>query len=349
MRDRASTAVAMWATSKPTPRSTPTMSDASSGSSSTSSSRRVQASAVAGDAVAGDAAGVAAAGPVACVVIVGTLAVHLSATAARGRHRRSASGIISAIGSRPWWQRGWAARSGVKMEPEARTAPDRRRVITAATAGVLAMALPSSAAATSGGAPQQDTAPSTPTDVTAVPLGYVSDGSTGAIRVSWSEASGATDYEVGWATGSPGSGPSTYVSAGSSTSFDLTGLTGTDTTHRIVVRAIAGTTASLDSLEVTSSSVIATGGAVTTFVGDGTTGVNGVRYVVHTFSTVGTTSLSLNRTPSSSPRSLPVVVAVPGGPAARRARAPRGPAVSAARRRSPVLPPSTQQAAEVPL
>ncbi len=130
-------------------------------------------------------------------------------------------------------------------------------------------------------------------DVTATPLGYVSAGATGAVRVTWDAVAGATSYQVGWATVSSGSGPYTFEDVVSGTSHDLVGLAGSDTTHHVVVRASDGAS-SLDSAEVTASSVVATGGSITSFVGDGTNGTTGTTYVVHTFATVRSDALTLN-------------------------------------------------------
>ncbi|MGA1077262.1 MAG: hypothetical protein ACO307_19385, partial [Ilumatobacteraceae bacterium] len=127
------------------------------------------------------------------------------------------------------------------------------------------------------------------------PIGYVSDANTGAIRVSWNPVTDATGYSVGWATTSSGNGPYTPIDVGNVTSYDLTGRVGTDTTHYIVVSATDGDTVSLNSTEVTSSPVIATGGTVTTFTGNGTIGDAGINYVVHEFTSVGTTTFVLNR------------------------------------------------------
>ena len=174
----------------------------------------------------------------------------------------------------------------------------RRQVVGAGSVGILSMSLPRASAAASAG-PVQTEGLAAPTDVTAVPIGYPSLTTTGAIRVSWSPVGGATGYEVGWTTASSGSGPSTFVPVGDSTEHDLTDLVGADEAHRIAVRAVDESTTSLSSIEVTSSPVIATGGTVSTFSGDGATdgtltNTAGATYVVHTFTAGG--AFSLNRT-----------------------------------------------------
>jgi hypothetical protein len=172
--------------------------------------------------------------------------------------------------------------------------PDRRDVLTVGAVGITSLVLPSAAAAASGEIPpigEQGSVLSAPTGVTAVPIGYVSDDATGAIRVTWDAVDGATSYRVGWATVSSGNGPYTYEAAGTATSFDLVGRVGTDTIHHVVVEA-SDDSATFTSAELTSSSVVATGGDITTFVGDGTIGAAGTTYVVHTFATVGTFKLN---------------------------------------------------------
>jgi hypothetical protein len=173
----------------------------------------------------------------------------------------------------------------------ARPGPDRRRVLTVSATGIAAMALPTAAAAATGAEPQ-GAGLTAPTGVTAEPIGYIGS-STGAIRVTWTSVAGATGYDVGWATTS--NGTYTFEAAGATTSHDLTGLAGTDTTHYLVVRATDGSIPSLNSDEATSSPVIATGGTITTFDGNGTVGTAGVTYVVHTFASVGTDTFTLNR------------------------------------------------------
>ena len=184
--------------------------------------------------------------------------------------------------------------------PSSRPGPDRRQVLASGAAGIISLALPAAAVAASGDEIPPDGADAglnDPVGVTAVPIGYASGGSTGAIRVSWSAVTGATGYEVGWATTSEGSGPYTFEPAGDVLTHVLSGRVGTDTIHHVVVRATAGLTASLNSSEVTSSSVIATGGTVTTFTGDGAddgvlNNIDGATYVVHTFGAGGTFTLN---------------------------------------------------------
>jgi hypothetical protein len=175
--------------------------------------------------------------------------------------------------------------------------PERRDVLSVGAIGIASLVLPSAAASASGESPPagepQGSGLSAPTGVTAVPIGYVSDDATGAIRVTWDAVDGATSYRVGWATVSSGNGPYTYEAAGTATSFDLVGRVGTDTIHHVVVEASDDSSA-FTSTELTCSSVVATGGDVTTFVGNGTIGAAGTTYVVHTFATVGASSFTLN-------------------------------------------------------
>lgn len=169
--------------------------------------------------------------------------------------------------------------------------PDRRRVLSAGAAGIVTLALPSAAAHATGGVPQ-DAGPAVPTGVTALPIGYPSGGATGAIRVTWTPVGGATGYEVDRTVG----GLTTTVSVGPTGTTDLAGLTGADATHTVVVRAVAGSATSDDSAAVQVSPVIAVGGDVTTFEGDGASepplvNADGVTYVVHRFTASGTFEL----------------------------------------------------------
>ena len=175
-------------------------------------------------------------------------------------------------------------------EPDAPAGPDRRQVLPSSAAGIFTLALPAAAAASTGD-DSEILGLDKPTDVTAVPIGYASGGSTGAIRVSWSSVAGADGYEVGW-TATVG-GAYTFEDAGDVSSHDLVGLVGTNTTHFVVVRSTSGETKSLLSDGASASPVIATGGTTTTFVGNGSsaaplTNVNGATYVVHTFNADGT-------------------------------------------------------------
>ena len=176
-----------------------------------------------------------------------------------------------------------------------------RAVGTAAALGVTVLVLPHAAAASSGTAGPgtenggtesagtenggTESAGLVAPTVTAEPIGYVGS-DTGAIRIEWSPVTGATGYEVGWAT-APGAAYTFIATAGDTTSYDLTGLVGTDTTHHVVVRATAGGTSGGTSSEVTSSSVIATGGTVTLSPEAGTP-----THVVHSFATGGTFKLN---------------------------------------------------------
>jgi hypothetical protein len=174
-----------------------------------------------------------------------------------------------------------------------------RMVGAAATLGVTVLVLPQAAAAASGaGGPDAGGSGDgenggsgdgggeldDPTFVTAEPIGYEGSG-TGAIRVTWSPVNSAAGYEVSWSTDD--SDGDTFEAAGDATSYDLTDLVGTDTTHSVVVRATNDVT-SLEIGAATSSSVIATGGTITLLPADGTQKT----HVVHTFTGDGTFKLN---------------------------------------------------------
>ncbi len=167
-------------------------------------------------------------------------------------------------------------------------------MLGATGAGIISLVLPRAAVAASTPAPAA-IASEQPTGVTATPIGYASDGSTGAVRVTWDAVTYATDYEVRWST-TAGDYSTTAASPGIGTTADLTGLTGTDTTHHLVVVARdADGAASAPSDPASATPVIATGGTVTTFTGNGTIGTDGFTYVVHTFEHGGDTTFTLNR------------------------------------------------------
>ncbi|MGA1774215.1 MAG: glycine-rich domain-containing protein [Nitriliruptoraceae bacterium] len=187
-----------------------------------------------------------------------------------------------------------SSTTGGGPSPDGSAGLDRRRVLSAGAAGIASFALPATAAHASTD-PAESGSLAAPTGVTAEPIGYVSGGATGAIRITWNPVTGATGYSVGWATISGGNGPYTPIDVGNVTTYDLTGRDDSDTTHHLVVSATDGDTVSLNSTEVTSSPVIATGGTVTTFTGNGTIGDAGINYVVHEFTSVGTTTFVLNR------------------------------------------------------
>lgn len=178
----------------------------------------------------------------------------------------------------------------VTPDPDRR--PDRRTILaggTAGTAGILTLVLPPASAAATGAAPAAIAAEK-PADVTAVPIGYVSGGSTGGIRVTWTGVSIAAGYELRWST-TAGDYSTTTTSSGTGTTADLTGLPGTDTTHHLVVVAIDSLgNASVPSDPVASSPVIATGGTASTVDVDGS-----VAFVVHTFTADGTFTLNRAR------------------------------------------------------
>ena len=184
--------------------------------------------------------------------------------------------------------------AGGGPSPDGSAGPDRRRVLRAGAAGIASLALPTAAAHASSD-PAEPQSLAAPTGVTAEPIGYVSGGTTGAIRITWNPVTGATGYSVGWATTSSGNGPYTPIDVGDVTTYDLTGRDDSVAPYYLVVSATDGATTSLNSTEVTSSPVIATGGTVTTFDGDGTIGDSGTTYVVHEFTSVGTTAFVLNR------------------------------------------------------
>jgi len=172
----------------------------------------------------------------------------------------------------------------------------RRRVLGAGTFGLVTLGLPSaSSAASVAGESSPVVQPSAPTGVSGTPIGYISGSTTGAIRVSWSAVTGATSYQVGYATSASGPFSSTLNTAGTETTLDITGLSGAATTYHFVVRTNSGGTLSADSSTASSTNVIATGGTVTSFVGNGTIGVDGTRYVVHSFTSTGSSTFSLNR------------------------------------------------------
>lgn len=173
----------------------------------------------------------------------------------------------------------------------------RRRALGAGTFGLVTLGLPTASSASSAGVQSEPVVqPSAPTGLSGSPIGYVSGGTTGAIRLSWSSVAGATSYQVGYSTSSEGPFTSTANTSGTETTIDITGLPGTSTTYYFVVRTNSGGTLSSDSSVASSSNVIATGGTVASFVGNGTIGVNGTRYVVHSFTSTGSSSFTLNRT-----------------------------------------------------
>mgnify|MGYP001551810480 CR=1 FL=1 len=155
-----------------------------------------------------------------------------------------------------------------------RSEPGRRVVLASGALGIFTTALPSSVAAAS---PDPEAEGLTaPTGVAAIPRGYLSDGSTGAIRVSWGAVQGATGYEVDVTVG--GVTETTTVVGYATNSLDVSGLAGEDTTHTVVVRAVTDSDTSLDSPTVTASPVIGVGGTVTLLPSTGTP-----TDVVHTF------------------------------------------------------------------
>ena len=162
--------------------------------------------------------------------------------------------------------------------------PSRRHVLGAGALGITTLALPAAAAAATGGSPEALVL-TAPTEVTAVPSGYVSAGTTGAITVAWAEVAGASSYEVRWSTagvsGPFDAGPITTTG----TSVTIADLDGADASHHVVVVARSGAVTSPASTAVAATPVIAVGGTgtMTTYVGDGTNGTSGATYVVHTF------------------------------------------------------------------
>jgi len=130
----------------------------------------------------------------------------------------------------------------------------------------------------------------------AAPSGYASaEGGTGAIGVSWSEVVGAQDYEVAWWRQDGGTAAPDGTVTTTDTSVTLTGLAGTDVLHHVVVTARRGETVLIASAATSAMPVIATGGTVSTFIGDGTIGTQDTTYVVHRFDAVGTAALALHR------------------------------------------------------
>jgi hypothetical protein len=187
----------------------------------------------------------------------------------------------------------------------------RRELLAVGSLGITSSLLPSGVAAASVGGVVA-AAPSAPTIASAEPAGYLLSQpqvgtSTGAIEVAWGEVGGATSYAVSTRTPS-GSGDYLLAGTTSATTLTVTGLS-ESATYDVVVEASNAVGASSPSAPATAvGTVVATGGTVTTFVGDGANGTSGTRYVVHAFTTVGASSLTLNRS-----RALEYLVVGGGG------------------------------------
>jgi hypothetical protein len=176
--------------------------------------------------------------------------------------------------------------------------------VTGLTAGVRydveVVAVSSSGASSTPLATQRSTRCAAPTQPTVAPAGYAlssgDSGTNGALAASWSAVTGAVSYEV--RTRPTGDGAYTaFGDRAAGTSRSVTGLDGT-ASYDLEVAAInidgdvsAASTASTDV-----PARIASGGTVTTFDGNGTTGSTGTSYVVHTFTTSDTFLLNRDRT-----------------------------------------------------
>ena len=185
----------------------------------------------------------------------------------------------------------------------------RRDVLAVGSLGITSSLLPRSAAAASlDGAVAA--APAAPTIASAEPAGYLlttGEDANGAIEVTWGEVGGATSYTVSTRTPSGSGG---YVVAGTTTATTLTVTDLAETaTYDVVVEASNEVGASGPSEPATAvGTLVATGGTVTSFVADGTNGDDRTRYVVHTFTMLGTSTLTLHRS-----RALAYLVVGGGG------------------------------------
>lgn len=189
--------------------------------------------------------------------------------------------------------------------------PGRRQVLGASVAGISSLALPGAAQAASVLGPSS--APSAPTITSAVPAGYRLTSGTanhGAIEVTWGAVAGATSYTVKYRPSGEGGAYTTFGTSTADTTLVVTGLDDDEAAeYDVVVVASSGGGASQDSLSESSRTLIAIGGTrVTTFLGDGAIGASGTRYVVHEFTTVGDSTLVVDR-----PGSLAVDHLVVGG------------------------------------
>lgn len=176
----------------------------------------------------------------------------------------------------------------------------RRAVLAGiAGAGISTFSLPSAVAAASAATtPATIPAPSTPTLTSAIPAGTrlsSGDAGNGAIEVTWGAAAGASTYVVRTRTPSGVGSYVTYPTTTTDTRLIIDGLSETST-YDVVVAAANADGSSPDSSAITGvGTVIATGGTVTSFLGDGTIGNTGIRYVVHSFSSAGNSTLTVSR------------------------------------------------------
>jgi len=161
-------------------------------------------------------------------------------------------------------------------------------------------AVSSSGASSTAMVTQRSTRCAPPTQPSVLPAGYAlttgDDGTNGALATSWDTVTGAVTYEVhARPTGSGAYEPVGTVSA-PTTTLPMSGLDGT-LAYDVEVTAINvdGDVSTASPARTGVPARIATGGTVTTFDGDGTIGETDTTYVVHTFDTVGTTDLTLNR------------------------------------------------------
>jgi len=139
-----------------------------------------------------------------------------------------------------------------------------------------------------------------PSQPTVLPAGYAlsaeDPGTNGGLAASWGAVTGAVSYEVRRRVAGPGAFEPVATVLAPATSLAMSGLDGTKSYDVEVVAINADDDASAASPARTGVSArIASGGTVTAFTGNGTIGVSGTTYVVHTFTTVGNSSFVLNR------------------------------------------------------
>ena len=121
----------------------------------------------------------------------------------------------------------------------------------------------------------------------------VGDDVNGAVDVSWGEVDGAATYTV---THRPAGGTWTDVPGIAGTSIRIDGLAGA-TDHEVRLTAVNADGAPSVASGVTGDlrAVVATGGIVTTFVGDEASGAPDTRYIVHSFPSSGEFVLNATR------------------------------------------------------
>lgn len=129
--------------------------------------------------------------------------------------------------------------------------------------------------------------PSAPLNVTATSTGYGTSGSTGKIAVTWTDVAGETGYKIEYRASTSATWSSTTVGA-NVTSATLSSLTA-NTLYYVRVKTLASGVESAASTTASSNSSIASGGTLSTYTSSGTT------YVVHKFTSTGSTNFVLNR------------------------------------------------------